>query len=115
MFCPCSGWGKIAGFPIVPGCTALMGGQGVIITVFIDGGTLAIGVAGLALVGPPIGGTIATGSFCIRDIVLLMGGTVTIGVCRAIAVFIGGTAGNTWFRDGLPCKSIGEVVLSKPP
>lgn len=82
-------------------------------TVLIDGGTVAIGVARLALFAPPIGGTIATGSFCIRDIVLLMGGTVTIGECLGITVFTGGTTGATWVWDGLPC--IGEVVLSKPP
>ncbi len=84
-------------------------------TVLIDGGTVAMGVAGLALFAPPIGGTIATGSFCIRDIVLLMGGTVTIGECLGITAFAGSTTGATWAWDGLPCKSTGEVVLSKPP
>ena len=33
---------------------------------------------------PPIGGTVATGRVCILDIVLLMGGMVTIGGVREI-------------------------------
>ncbi len=73
-------------------------------TVLIDGGMVAMGVAGLALFAPPIGGTVATGSFCIRDIMLLMVGTVAIGECLGIAAFTGGMTGATWVWDGLPCK-----------
>ncbi len=70
-----------------------------------------MGVAGLALFAPPIGGTVATGSFCIRDIMLLIVGTVAIGECLGIAAFTGGMTGAIGFGMVFLARSIEKLCL----